>query len=88
MDVRIDSKADLYNVIVRGYGIYAGTHYWLNKTTLMDLKNGINNVTFYYTTPPCNKCAGIAAGTYTIEADIIYMNKPLAHDIKSVSIIQ
>ena len=88
LDISIVSNADLYNVEVRGYGIFAGTHNWLNKSTVMDLKNGTNSVNFFYTTPPCNKCAGIAAGVYTVEADIIYMNKVLAHDIKTVSLIQ
>ena len=86
--VKIDAVREMNKTKVNLLGIFAGTHFWLNKTGTFDLVNGTNNISFTYTMPLCNKCSGIAAGTYTVEAEVDYNGKPVARDIKSVSLIQ
>lgn len=88
IDLSINSPKTFDEVEVRVYGIFAGNRFWLNKTTATNLSMGLNKLVFYHTLPSCNTCAGIAAGTYVVEAEILYKGKAVARDIKSFSLIQ
>ena len=87
MQVLITSEKMMTDAEVHIYGIYA-SRYRLNETVSADIVPGENKVTFAYTAPSCNTCAGIRAGTYTIEAELIYLGKAVARDRKEIEIRQ
>lgn len=66
----IYSKSDLENVTVIANGINGR----LNKKKILDLKKGINKVSFSYKLPRCNVCGGISAGDYELNCEVIYKN--------------
>jgi len=74
-------------VNVNLYGIYAN-HFRLNQTRAVVLNPGENTISFTYTTPPCNKCAGVAEGTYVISAEVLYNDRVVARDNKNVELKQ
>jgi hypothetical protein len=77
---RIDANVNLY-------GIFAGV-YRLNQTQAVVLNPGANVVSFTYLSPPCNKCAGVAEGTYVISAEVLYNDDVIARDNKNVELKQ
>lgn len=84
--VKISSQKRL-DVNVNVYGIYAG-RYRLNQTQAVVLNAGSNDVSFNYPSPPCNKCAGVAEGTYVISAEVLYNDNVVARDNKNVELKQ
>ena len=75
------------DVNVNVYGIFAG-HYRLNQTQAVVLNPGANVISFSYLSPPCNKCAGVAEGTYVISAEVLYNDNVVARDNKNVELKQ
>jgi hypothetical protein len=86
INVKIISQKRL-DVNVYLYGIYAG-YFRLNQTQAVVLEPGANVVSFSYPSPPCNKCAGVAEGTYVISAEILYNDDVIARDNKNVELKQ
>jgi len=84
--VKINSQKRL-DVNVNIYGIFAG-YYRLNQTQAVVLNPGANTVSFSYPSPPCNKCAGVAEGTYVISAVVLYNDNVIARDNKNVELKQ
>jgi hypothetical protein len=84
--VKISSQKRL-DVNVNVYGIYAG-RYRLNQTQAVVLNAGQSVVSFNYPSPPCNKCAGVAEGTYVISAEVLYNDNVVARDNKNVELKQ
>jgi len=66
----IYSKSDLENVTI----IAAGINERLNEKKILDLKTGINEISFSYNLPKCNVCGGISAGNYNLNCRVIYKN--------------
>ena len=70
LTVAIYSESDLENVTVAAEGINGR----LNTEKTVDLKKGINEVSFTYTLPRCNVCGGISAGDYNMVCTVRYKN--------------
>ena len=66
----IYSESDLENVTIIATGINGR----LNEKKILNLKTGINEVSFSYNLPKCNVCGGISAGNYSLNCDVIYKN--------------
>ena len=66
----IYSESDLKNVTIIATGINGR----LNEKKILNLKTGINEVSFNYNLPKCNVCGGISAGNYSLNCDVIYKN--------------
>jgi len=66
----IYSESDLKNVTIIATGINGR----LNEKKILNLKTGINEVSFNYNLPKCNVCGGISAGDYSLNCDVIYKN--------------
>ncbi len=66
----IYSKSDLENVTVMANGINGR----LNEKRILDLKTGINEISFSYKLPRCNVCGGISVGDYSLNCEVIYKN--------------
>jgi hypothetical protein len=77
---RMDAKVNIYGVFAK--------YYHMNKTQSVVLEPGPNTVSFTYTTPPCNKCAGIAEGLYVISTEVLYNDDVVARDNKNVELKQ
>jgi hypothetical protein len=84
--VKINSQKRI-DVNVNLYGIFAG-YYRLNQTQAVVLDAGQNIVSFNYLSPPCNKCAGVAEGTYVISTVVLYNDNAVARDNKNVELKQ
>ena len=84
--VKINSQKRL-DVNVNVYGIFAG-YYRLNQTQAVVLNPGANVVSFSYPSPACNKCAGVAEGSYVISAEVLYNDVVVARDNKNVELKQ
>ncbi|MCX6695390.1 MAG: hypothetical protein NTU61_03755 [Candidatus Altiarchaeota archaeon] len=69
-------------------GISARGRNWLdlNKTFYFD--SSVNKVAAEFSTPPCNTCAGITAGNYTVNATIYRDGLPVASITKDIEIVQ
>ena len=66
----IYSDSRMENVTVRVNGINGR----LNQRKTLDLKPGMNEVTFTYRLPRCNVCGGIRPGNYELSCEVIYQN--------------
>ena len=86
IDIKINSQKRI-DVNLNVYGIYAG-YFRLNKTQAVVLEPGANVVSFSYLSPPCNKCAGVAEGTYVISTEVLYNGDVVARDNKNVELKQ
>lgn len=86
ISVKINSQKRL-DVNVNVYGIFAG-YYRMNQTQAVVINPGANVVSFNYPSPPCNKCAGVAEGTYVISAEVLYNDDAVARDNKNVELRQ
>ena len=84
--IKINSPKKM-DVDVNLYGIFA-RYYRMNKTQSIVLEPGPNTISFTYTTPPCNQCAGVAAGTYVITAEVLYNDDLVAKVMKNVELKQ
>lgn len=84
--VKINSQKRL-DVNVNIYGIFAAV-YRLNQMQAVVLNPGANDVSFTYLSPPCNKCAGVAEGTYVISVEVLYNDNVVARDNKNVELKQ
>lgn len=70
LSMAIYSKSDLENVTITVNGINGR----LNKKRILNLKKGINEVSFTYKLPRCNVCGGIRAGDYKLNCKLTYKN--------------
>ena len=70
LTVTVYSKSDLENVTIIATGINGR----LNEKKILNLKTGINEISFSYNLPKCNVCGGISAGDYSMNCDVIYKN--------------
>ena len=61
--------SDACNATLRVYGINS-RYNRLDKTQIVKLSKGLNTLSVDYTTPRCNTCSGIKAGTYDITAEL------------------
>lgn len=81
------SLEDVSNVRIEVSGVKStkGVYYisFSNETNLIA---GLNNVTFNRTLPSCSKCAGIAEGTYIINASVTYGGEEVATAAHSIAI--
>jgi hypothetical protein len=86
ISVKINSQKRL-DVNVNVYGIFAG-YYRMNQTQAVVINPGANVVSFSYPSPQCNKCAGVAEGTYVISVQVLYNDDVIARDNKNVELKQ
>jgi hypothetical protein len=84
----LESSSRIENVSVRFFGINARNSYALDNTRQINISEGKNLILFDYKAPPCNTCAGIKAGIYKINAEIVYENNTIANATADVEIQQ
>lgn len=70
LSIVIYSDSNLENVTVMTNGINGR----LNTERVLNLKKGVNEVSFTYTLPRCNVCGGIRAGDYNLSCTVTYKN--------------
>lgn len=89
INVLLKSSDTLENVTINTAGIknkYGKI--MLHKSMVVDLKGGINNITFSYTLPICSTCKGLEAGIYEIHVTVVYKEKMLANGTINVELRQ
>jgi len=70
LSAMIYSESDLENVIIIATGINGR----LNEKKILNLKTGINEISFSYKLPKCNVCGGIKEGDYNLSCIVTYKN--------------
>ncbi|MFH1125540.1 MAG: hypothetical protein V1703_00300 [Candidatus Altiarchaeota archaeon] len=68
--INVESNSNLWNVTFRVGGVDGR----MKEERMVDLKSGVNEVSFTYKLPRCNVCGGIGAGSYGINCEISYGN--------------
>jgi len=83
INVKIRSNSNLKNVLVKTEGISNK----LNGEKVLDIKKGLNDVSFSYKLPRCNVCGGIREGNYILGCTAIYKDV-VAENSTKISIQQ
>lgn len=69
-NVAIYSNADLADAVVTVNGVGGR----MNEKRILNLSEGLNDVSFTYKLPRCNVCGGIKAGMYDFSCTVVYGN--------------
>ena len=70
LTAQLYAESDMDNVTVTVSGI----NNRFNAEMEMNLKKGLNELSFTYTLPGCNVCGGIRAGDYNLSCVVRYKN--------------
>ena len=70
LTAEIYSSSGITNITV----IASGVNNRFIEEKSMDLKQGLNKVSFTYTLPRCNVCGGISPGDYNLSFTVRYKN--------------
>lgn len=87
LDISLDSSHGLQNVTVNANGLknkYGKILF--NETVVVDLVQGVSNVTFSYTMPTCSSCKGLKRGEYIVNIIIIYQEEILVNGTTNVTL--
>ena len=83
INVKIRSNSNLKDVLIKTEGVSNK----LNGEKILDIKKGLNEISFSYKLPRCNVCGGIREGDYVLGCMVIYGNV-VAENSTKISIQQ
>lgn len=87
--ISVSARGQGQNATIRLYGIKdSDGDIRLEKELPVTLVPGPNTVMYDYQLPPCSSCAGLAPGTYQIEAELVRNGTILSNASRSVQIEQ
>ena len=87
LNVTLKATKALQNVTITAIGLKNSVgQVLLNKSMVVNLVKGINNVTFKYRMPYCSPCKNLNPGIYPIEIIVSYKGKVVAKGIENIEL--
>jgi len=87
LDIMLKASKALQNVTIRITGLKNSVgQVLLNKSMVVSLVKGINNVTFKYKMPYCSPCMKLDPGIYPINVTVLYNDGVIAKGTENITL--